>query len=504
MEYFGAGGDVADLVVPGTTFEEIVRAAFRRGMFPDAGDDEDAWVAARLEVPTLLTAHYPKGIGPVVAELRELAPPDGVLEKIHFDAASESACAERFAALDRPQPVIAGTEAHVCVLQTALGLKQAGYEVAIISPIGTGYEKKHEIIDGIHVFRHPLPLEASGGAPGYALEYSLALFWEFVLTWRVWLTRGFDAIHACNPPDTIFLVGLFFKLFRKKFVFDHHDINPELYVAKFGRRDFFYRVICRLERWTFRAADVSIATNESYKRIAIERGGMDPDRVFVVRSGPDLRRLRILSPVERLKRGRQYLVGYVGVMGKQEGIDYLLRAVRHIVHDLKRTDVHFGLVGGGTELEELKRTAKELDVDGSGSISARELGLVIGELDHDVTPRQIHEMIAEVDLDGSGTIDFEEFQALMVSERGDRDARLRVAFEILDADQVMQAFDERIADGYTVGDWQYAIDENSDDYLHKGVFSCYRPVPFDTKIQDDQVGVSDRVWGAQYRINDSG
>ncbi len=281
------------------------------------------------------------------------------------------------------------------VWQEATTLKQAGYEVSIISPIGKGYEKKHEVIDGIHVFRHPLPLEASG-APGYALEYSLALFWEFVLTWRVWLSRGFDTIHACNPPDTIFLIGLFFKLFGKKFIFDHHDINPELYVAKFGRRDFFYRVICRLERWTFRAADVSIATNESYKRIAIERGGMDPDRVFVVRSGPDLRRLRILAPVERLKRGRQYLVGYVGVMGKQEGIDYLLRAVRHIVHDLKRTDVHFGLVGGGTELEELKRYAKELDVDDyvtfTGRVPDEEMLEMLNTADVCVNPDVANEM----------------------------------------------------------------------------------------------------------------
>ncbi len=141
------------------------------------------------------------------------------------------------------------------VWQEATTLKQAGYEVSIISPIGKGYETKHEVIDGIHVFRHPLPLEASG-APGYALEYSLALFWEFVLTWRVWLSRGFDAIHACNPPDTIFLIGLFFKLLGKKFLFDHHDINPELYLAMFGRLDFLYRVICSLYLCTFREADV--------------------------------------------------------------------------------------------------------------------------------------------------------------------------------------------------------------------------------------------------------
>jgi glycosyltransferase involved in cell wall biosynthesis len=247
------------------------------------------------------------------------------------------------------------------VWQEATTLKQAGYEVTVICPTGKGYEKKHEVIDGIHIYRHNLPLEAEG-ALGYAIEYITALFWQFVLAWRVLLTRGFDAIHACNPPDNIFLVGGFFKLFGKKFLFDHHDINPELYEAKYGRRDFFYKVMLAWERWTFKTADVSIATNESYRRIAIERGGMPPDRVFVVRSGPKLDRLKIIPPVASLKKGRKYLVGYVGVMGKQEGIDYLLRAARHLVQDLKRTDVHFGLVGGGTSLEEMKGYARELGI----------------------------------------------------------------------------------------------------------------------------------------------
>jgi glycosyltransferase involved in cell wall biosynthesis len=204
-----------------------------------------------------------------------------------------------------------------------------------------------------------LPLEAEG-ALGYLMEYTVALFWEFLLAWRVLLTRGFDVIHACNPPDNIFLVGGFFKLLGKKFLFDHHDINPELYEAKFGKRDFFYRVMLAWEQWTFKTADVSIATNESYKRIAIERGGMPAERVFVVRSGPKLDRLKIIPPVDSLKHGRKYLVGYVGVMGKQEGIDYLLRAARHIVFDRGRKDVHFGLVGGGTSLEEMKMYAEEL------------------------------------------------------------------------------------------------------------------------------------------------
>ena len=247
------------------------------------------------------------------------------------------------------------------VWQEATTLRDAGNLVSIICPTGRGYEGKFEPIDGIHVYRYNLPVEASGAA-GYALEYAVALAWTFALAWRVFLTRGFDVIHACNPPDLFFLIGGFFRLFGKKFVFDHHDLSPELYEAKFGRRDFFHRLMLALEYWTFRSADVSIATNESYRRIAIGRGRMPAERVFVVRSGPSLERLKTLPPDARLKRGRRYLVGYVGVMGKQEGIDHLLQAVRHIVLYFGRDDIHFGLVGGGTSLEEMRALARELGV----------------------------------------------------------------------------------------------------------------------------------------------
>ena len=247
------------------------------------------------------------------------------------------------------------------VWQEASALRDAGYAVSIICPTGKGCESYFEEIDGIAIYRYDLPVEAEG-ALGYLLEYGAALVHTFLTTWRVMFTRGFDVIHACNPPDLFFLIGAFFKLFGKKFVFDHHDINPELYEAKFGRRDFFWKLMVLFERLTFRTADVSIATNESYRRIAIERGGMDPDRVFVVRSGPSLERMRVVPPVPQLKRGRAHLVGYVGVMGRQEGIDLLLEAVRVIVHDHGRGDVHFGLVGGGTSLEEMKALAARLGV----------------------------------------------------------------------------------------------------------------------------------------------
>jgi glycosyltransferase involved in cell wall biosynthesis len=248
------------------------------------------------------------------------------------------------------------------VWQEACALRDAGYAVSIICPTGRGYERHFEVVDAIHIWRYDLPMEAEG-ALGYAVEYLSALSQSFFLSLKVLWARGFDVVHACNPPDLFFLIGGFYKLFGKKFVFDHHDANPELYEAKFGRRDFFYRAMLALEKLTFRTADVSIATNNSYRRIALERGGMPPERVFVVRSGPSLERMKIVPAERDLKKGRRFLVGYVGVMGKQEGIHLLLEAVQHIVYGLRRSDIHFGLVGGGTSLEEMKKLAGALRVD---------------------------------------------------------------------------------------------------------------------------------------------
>ncbi|TMH68677.1 MAG: glycosyltransferase family 4 protein [Betaproteobacteria bacterium] len=281
------------------------------------------------------------------------------------------------------------------VWQEAGALHDAGYTVSIICPTGRGYEAKFEAIDDIHVWRYDLPTEGAG-ALGYLVEYSAALFWTFVLSLRVFFSRGFDVIHACNPPDLFFLIGGFYKLFGKKFLFDHHDANPELYVAKFGRKDFLYRAMLLLERCTFRTADVSIATNQSYRRIAIERGGMAPERVFVVRSGPSLERLKIQPPVPALKRGRKHLVGYVGVMGRQEGIDYLLHAVSYIVHGLGRRDIQFGLVGGGTSLEEMKAMAAELRIADyvtfTGRVPDAELLAMLNTADVFVNPDVATEM----------------------------------------------------------------------------------------------------------------
>jgi glycosyltransferase involved in cell wall biosynthesis len=281
------------------------------------------------------------------------------------------------------------------VWQEAVALRDAGYAVSIICPTGRGFESKFEVLDDIHIWRYDLPMEGAG-AMGYLVEYATALFWTFALSLRVLLGRGFDVVHACNPPDLFFLIGGFYKLLGKKFLFDHHDANPELYVAKFGRKDLFYRLMLLLERWTFRTADVSLATNHSYRRIAIERGGMAPERVFVVRSGPSLERLRLMTPVPALKRGRKHLVGYVGVMGRQEGIDYLLHAVSYIVHGLGRRDIQFGLVGGGTSLDEMKAMAAELRVANyvtfTGRVPDTELLAMLNTAEVCVNPDVANEM----------------------------------------------------------------------------------------------------------------
>ena len=282
------------------------------------------------------------------------------------------------------------------VWQEASELHASGYQVSLVCPVGRGHSARYECLNGIHIYRHPLPLEAKG-AWGYLLEYSSSLFWEFVLACRVLRRHGFDAIHACNPPDNVFLIGGFFKLFgRKRFLFDHHDINPELYEAKFRRRGLLHRMLLVWERLSFRLADVSIATNESYRRIAIERGGMRPENVFVVRSGPSLERLKILPAVPSLRKGRRFLVGYVGVMGQQEGIQYLIEAAHHIVYTLGRNDIHFALVGGGPALEEMRDLARARGLvdylDFTGRVPDQMLLEVLNTADVCVNPDEANDM----------------------------------------------------------------------------------------------------------------
>lgn len=241
-------------------------------------------------------------------------------------------------------------------------LHQAGYHVSVICPKDKGFEKSYEVIDGIHIYRHPMPPEISS-VYGYLREYFWAVVWEFRLAHRVWKEQKFDLIHICNPPDLLFLVAAWFKLWRRvRVIFDHHDVNPEMYEAKYNRRDIFYYGLRWAERLTFATADVSISTNESYREVALTRGRKKPEDVFVVRSGPNLERFRLVPPNPVYRRGRQYLVGYVGVMGEPEGIDYLLEAVRYLVREKNRHDIQFMLIGSGPMFEKLQVLSETLGI----------------------------------------------------------------------------------------------------------------------------------------------
>ena len=281
------------------------------------------------------------------------------------------------------------------VWQQACALRDAGYAVSIICPVADGYRERYLELEGIAIHRHPLPNEASG-AWGYPLEYATALFWQLLLTARIGRRRRIDVIHACNPPDTIFLVAAAARPFGVRFLFDHHDLCPELFVAKFGHSGPIYRLMRVLERATFAMARVSIATNDSFKRIACTRGGMDEADVFVVRSGPNLDRVRRVAPDPSLHNGRTYLVGYVGVMGEQEGLEDLLHMIADIVHRRDRHDIQFCLVGFGPSLDGLRRLAETLQiepyVDFPGRLAGDDLMRVLSSADICVSPDPKNDM----------------------------------------------------------------------------------------------------------------
>ena len=248
------------------------------------------------------------------------------------------------------------------VWMEATTLARAGFDVVVVSPKGRGFGRERETIEGVAVYRHELGAEGHS-ALTYLREYARAVWAEALLARRVYKERPFDVIHMCNPPDLMFLFALWYRLrHRVKVVFDQHDINPELYEAKYGKRDVFYALLCLAERCTFLTANVVITTGESYHAIALTRGKKKPEDVFIVRSAPDLAKFRPVEPVAAYRRGCRFLVGYVGVMGPQEGIDHLLRAVRVIVTEFDRTDISFMLVGGGPSAEALKVQAHELGV----------------------------------------------------------------------------------------------------------------------------------------------
>jgi glycosyltransferase involved in cell wall biosynthesis len=235
----------------------------------------------------------------------------------------------------------------------ATTLAAAGYTVSVISPKGKGFEADHEVLDGVHVYRHPMPPDGVGPL-GYLREYSAALRHELRLAFRVRRERGVDVLQGCNPPDLVFLVAWALRPFGVSYLFDHHDVCPELYETKFGRRGGLWRCMRLLERLTFLTASVSIATNDSFAAIARGRGGMAAEDVFVVRSAPRLESFGVRPPEPKLKNGARHLVAWVGVIGQQEGLELLVAAADHLVRGLGRDDVRFAVIGFGPHQEAIE------------------------------------------------------------------------------------------------------------------------------------------------------
>lgn len=274
------------------------------------------------------------------------------------------------------------------VWHEALAAREFGYRVSAICPSNKKMGSRSPFIDGVRIYRH-LNFEGRG-VLGLLFEYGNALIWELLLAARVFFTDPFDAIHAANPPDHLFLVSLPFKLFGVKFIFDHHDIAPENFEAKFGRKGFFVKALKFMERMTFLTADLVISTNESYKQIAMGRGKRNEEDIVVVRNGPDADIMRQVAPNEKLREGFRYLVGYVGVIGQQEGIENLLAAVVHIVSKLNRTDIKFIVVGTGPHWRSVVKLCKEMRIDRyvqfTGFISDHDLHEILSTVDVCVNP----------------------------------------------------------------------------------------------------------------------
>ncbi len=269
-------------------------------------------------------------------------------------------------------------------------LRDHGLKVSVISPKSKEFHKSFEVIEDIAVYRYKMPVEAKG-VLGYLFEFAYAWLATALLSVKVLFREGFDVIQACNPPDTYWALGLIYRFMGKKFVFDHHDLSPEMFDAKYGgKKKFLRKVLLWLERMTLKSARLVLSTNESYKKVAVQRGGKNPKDVYVVRTGPDLNRLQLTPPEPQLKRGKKNMVCYLGEMCPQDGVDVLLESIDYFINDLGRTDTHFMLVGGGPAMPEMKKLSEEMGLSGhvefTGRVSDEDLCRTLSSADVCVDP----------------------------------------------------------------------------------------------------------------------
>jgi GT2 family glycosyltransferase/glycosyltransferase involved in cell wall biosynthesis len=278
------------------------------------------------------------------------------------------------------------------VRSEASTLVAAGHRVSVICPRGPeSRAMREQVAPGVTLYQYPAPPER-GGLSGYLLEYGYSMVMMLALSLVALVRGGFDVVHAHNPPDVLVLVAAIYKPFGKRFVFDHHDLSPEMYGARFGpaARPAVRRALEWFEMLSFRLADQVISSNESYRRMALARGRVDPAHVTVVRNGPDMTRMRAVEADAGLRGGAGIVLGYVGIMGPQDGVDHLLRAVRHLVFDFGRTDVLCYVIGRGDMLSELEELARTLDIEKhvefTGWVSPDELPTYLAAMDICIDP----------------------------------------------------------------------------------------------------------------------
>ena len=286
-------------------------------------------------------------------------------------------------------------------------LTSAGYQVSVICLRKAG-QSPTEIVNGVRVFRVPR-LELFQKTPdakadllsliwlklksflGYLVEYLYFTAACLSVSSYVFLRYGFDVIHAHNPPDTLFLVALPFTLLGKRFVFDHHDLCPELYQSRYAAAPgFFTRLLGIFEWCSLKLADTVIATNESYKQVQMQRSGKAAEKIFIVRNGPEGQRMIPAAPSARLRNMGKTILCYIGSLNPQDGVDYLLRSLKHLSYDLKRDDFHCVIMGNGDSLDDLRALADQLQLNGhvklTGFVTDEELAQNLAAADICVDP----------------------------------------------------------------------------------------------------------------------
>lgn len=246
----------------------------------------------------------------------------------------------------------------------ARALREAGFQVSIICPKGVGRDEESYIcLEDIFIYRYRLPVIGNEYLT-YIAEYGISFLFTFLLSFKVWFRRDFDVIHAANPPDMFFLIGLFYRIFGKKFIFDRHDLSPEMFRIKFkGRMKPLYKLQLFLEKCSYRTSHLVITSNASQKKRAIEHGDCHVNKVFVVRNGPNSKQMELSPPEPELKRGRRYLLAYVGFMSRHDGVEYALYALQNLVNRRGRQDVSLILMGDGDNASTLRTLAHQLHLD---------------------------------------------------------------------------------------------------------------------------------------------